>query len=539
MTQVIDVAIVGAGMSGLYSAWRLQADAAAQQRPLTVAVFEGSERVGGRLLSVKPPFVNDTFVELGGMRFTATQHLVCALTKAFGLQAGVLADANPSNIAYLRGQRLTKGELTDPERIPYVIDESLRNPESLQDLMAVAAVRALAPSFKLVLDFDLTLDTLKQVTAAQWRAVGERGTFEGKPLYETPLHYLLVRTLGHGAVQFLQDSLGYDSVLWTWSAADGFPFNLSDFGSDITHFHLIDGFSALPRRLHEEAAALGVDVQLNTRVRSVEDVVLADGTAGVAFTTVKSDGEETRHVARRLILALPRRAIELLDRTGPLFESRATVFRPLLEAVSPIPLFKIALCYEHCWWEAVVGAGSHGKSVTDMPMRQVYYWKVNPDDQQGVVLIYDGGLAKSYWEQLDHIEPNKVQSKLAHRRPGVEMWADYAAPARIIFEAHRQLLELHGVHESEAPAPFAAACMSWSRDPFGGGAHFWNMGLRSHEVAEKILQPLPEFPVYICGEAWSHDQGWVEGALATAEAMLTRHFGLSSVLDTDLIVEHP
>jgi putative ATP-binding cassette transporter len=33
--------------------------------PLTVAVFEGSERVGGRLLSVKPPFVNDTFVELG------------------------------------------------------------------------------------------------------------------------------------------------------------------------------------------------------------------------------------------------------------------------------------------------------------------------------------------------------------------------------------------------------------------------------------------------------------------------------------------
>ncbi len=110
-----------------------------------------------------------------------------------------------------------------------------------------------------------------------------------------------------------------------------------------------------------------------------------------------------------------------------------------------------------------VGGGSNGKSVTDLPMRQVYYWKVN----------------------------------------------------RIIFEAHRQLLELHGLPESEVPAPYAAACMSWNRDPFGGGAHFWNMGVRSHEVAEQILQPIERCPIYLCGEAWSHDQGWVEGALAT------------------------
>jgi monoamine oxidase len=535
MNQIIDVAIVGAGVSGLYSAWRLKVDAAQQGRTLDVRVFEGSARVGGRLLSVKPPFVNDTYVELGGMRFTESQPLICDLVRALGLASGELPDANPDNLAYLRGERLQMSDLTDADRIPYVIDESLRNRESLSNLIAVAAVRSLGPAFKELLDIDLTLETLKSVTTEHWRTVGERGSFEGKPLYETPLRYILERTLGHGAVQLLQDSLGYDSILWTWSAADGFPFNLTDMGSAVRHLHLADGFSAFPRRLQEKALEVGAGVQLNTRVRSVEDRLLPDGTTGIAFTTVDLEGTETLHLARKLILAMPRRSIELLDRKGPLFDSRSLGFKPLLESVSPVPLFKIALCYENCWWEKVVGGGSNGKSVTDLPMRQVYYWKVNPDDQQGVVLIYDGGLTKSYWEQLDNPEAPKPQVKLAGRKEGVELWADYAAPARIIFEAHRQLLELHGLPESEVPAPYAAACMSWSRDPYGGGAHFWNVGARSYEVAEKILHPIEHCPIYLCGEAWSHEQGWVEGALATSEALLTRHFGLPPLHDTHLV----
>ena len=535
MNEFHDLAIVGAGVSGLYSAWRVLEDAAANAHALKVTVFESGDRVGGRLLSVKPPFVNDTLVELGGMRFSESQRLTRDLIAALGLESRELADANPDNIAYLRGQRIRKGELINPERLPYVIDESLRNPESLQNLLAVAAVRALGPAFQQGLDFDLTLETLKDVSVAQWRAVGERGLFEGKPLYETPLHYLLERTLGHGAVQLLQDSLGYDCILWTWSAADGFPWNLADFCGGVSHRHLTDGFAALPMRLADRVVARGGEVRLHTTLKAIDSHVLPDGTAGVCFTTCDRAGVESTHLARKLILAMPRRAIELLDKKGALFDEQAAGFKALLQSVSPIPLFKIALCYETCWWERVVGPGSHGKSVTDLPMRQVYYWKVNPQDSQGVVLIYDGGLVKSYWEQLDHAEGPRKQVQTAARRPGVPLWADFAAPSRVIFEAHRQLLELHGLGPDEVPAPYSAACMSWSRDPYGGGAHFWNMGVRSHEVAEKILHPVARLPVYICGECWSHDQGWVEGALATAETLLQRYFSLPAVHDTGLI----
>ena len=99
-------------------------------------------------------------------------------------------------------------------------------------------------------------------------------------------------------------------------------------------------------------------------------------------------------------------------------------FKSPLESVSPVRLFTIALCYGNCWWEKVVGGGSNGKSVTDLPMRQVYYWKVNPHDQQGVVLIYDGGLTTSYWEQLDNAKASRPQAKLAGRKEGVDLWAD-------------------------------------------------------------------------------------------------------------------
>jgi len=50
-TDRILPAIVGDGVSGLYSAWRLM-EAMPGSR---IALFEGSERLGSRLLSLTPP----------------------------------------------------------------------------------------------------------------------------------------------------------------------------------------------------------------------------------------------------------------------------------------------------------------------------------------------------------------------------------------------------------------------------------------------------------------------------------------------------
>src|SRR6185436_16759567 len=74
--EQVDVAIVGGGVSGVYSAWRLQ-----QTYPKRkIVVFEGGEDVGGRLLSVRPPDISNMVAELGGMRILpAVQPLITKL----------------------------------------------------------------------------------------------------------------------------------------------------------------------------------------------------------------------------------------------------------------------------------------------------------------------------------------------------------------------------------------------------------------------------------------------------------------------------
>lgn len=97
----------------------------------------------------------------------------------------------------------------------------------------------------------------------------------------------------------------------------------------------------------------------------------------------------------------------------------------------------------------------------------------------------------------------------------------------MVTEVTRQLAVIHGL--SYSPEVCSAAFRDWGDDPFGGGWNSWNIGVKSWEVKQQIVKPLTDRALYICGEAYSDAQGWVEGALQTAEMMLEK-FGLSSLV---------
>ncbi len=75
--QTVDVAVVGAGLSGLAAARRLRAQGQ------SVAVLEARDRVGGRVLN--EPIGDDTVVEVGGQWVGPTQDRVLALVEELGL----------------------------------------------------------------------------------------------------------------------------------------------------------------------------------------------------------------------------------------------------------------------------------------------------------------------------------------------------------------------------------------------------------------------------------------------------------------------
>ena len=97
-------------------------------------------------------------------------------------------------------------------------------------------------------------------------------------------------------------------------------------------------------------------------------------------------------------------------------------------------------------------------------------------------------------------------------------WREYRAPKSMVREVKRQLAIIHGL--AYTPNVLSASFKDWGDDPFGGGWNSWNIGVRSPDVKKKIIQPVAGVPVYICGEAYSDAQGWVEGALQTADMML-------------------
>ena len=72
----VDVAVVGAGVAGLYVAWRLLLDPAYATK--SIALFDTAERVGGRILSVTMPDI-PYVTELGAMRYLPDQILIRSL----------------------------------------------------------------------------------------------------------------------------------------------------------------------------------------------------------------------------------------------------------------------------------------------------------------------------------------------------------------------------------------------------------------------------------------------------------------------------
>lgn len=516
--QVLDVAIVGAGVSGVWCGWRLTGDSAGPGRRSRVAVFEASNRVGGRLLSVRLPGLPEVACELGGMRYMSSQRLVSWLVETeLRLAREDAPVAEPNNLAYLRGGRLRLSDLTNPALVPYKLapGEVGLSPDALLQ----QAVETIVPA-------------VKTKSGPALRKAVQDAVFGGRPVWAQGFWNLLAVTMSHEAYRLAQEAGGYDTVQLNWNGADTIMLNF-DFAPGVTFHRIREGYEAVPMELARRFESQGGELHLRCPVRSLDATVLDDGTTGVSLEVENETGATRTVRARSAILAMPRRSLELLAPTGAVFGDQA--FRSLLPTVTPIPLFKAFVAYHEPWWEAT--GVSRGRSVTDLPLRQVYYWASEGPGCNAVLLAtYDDTLSVEFWRGLasdtetyglnvDHVPTGRAREIASDDGVG---WKEFDAPAALTREVHRQLVELHGV--SGAPPAYAAVFHDWAGDPFGGGVNFWNQAVRSWEVIPRMAHPVTDVPMYVCGEAYSDAQGWVEGALQTAEMVLTRHLGLAPVL---------
>ncbi|TAI65541.1 FAD-dependent oxidoreductase [Bradyrhizobium sp. Leo170] len=547
----LDIAIVGGGVGGIYTGWRLMTSTLgdglaakwARERggALKVTLFEGSDRIGGRLLSARSPHMPDTTAEIGGMRYvspaqTRMKDLVENVLKLPTHQQ-VVDVAN--NIAFLRGHLLRTSQLGNPDVLPYWFDPA--------EAKWLAAQTGASPAELITRELiKLMPEIPDKLKSGQLRQYLLDQTIDGLPLWQHAFWNLLAKYISPDGYNAARTTVGYDCLGGNTNALDLIT-EYFDFAQGVEYRMVNEGYEAVPWQLQQRFHDAGGEIEFNCWLDGFVGVELADGSKGVQLDL--RDGRKL--TARAIVLAMPRRAIELLRPEGEVLDPRNTQFRHDLASVRAIPLFKCFLLYPESWWQA---AGvSSGRSLTDLPLRQCYYWPVGSDgvgvpkpSEPGLVMAYDDLLNVDFWAGLDTIA-NVQRAGLQlgapvlralptfNRAPSPPMsslqtdefskrllanWEAHKATQPMVDELHRQLLQMHGIES--APKPTDAAYMDWSRDPYGGGVHLWNVNYNSAEMLKHMTQPVANFPCYICGEAYSTNQTWAEGALETADIVLHR-----------------
>jgi len=496
----LDVAIIGGGVSGLYSAWRITADPAFDGR--NVAVFESSDRLGGRLWSVDLRDEEAVPAELGGMFFSDAQPLVYNLcTSVLGLDTQTVSPR--PDFAYLRDKRFRIEDFPKPGVLPYHLNPDEKG-KPYHELLFLA-LRRIVPDLDQY--WPLNADGRIEDTVSHLRSV----KFEGRELYRWGFWNLLAKVLSNEAYLCLRDVVSSFALFSNWNAYDATFSLLNDLSGQ--WFKLPKGYQRLPEALASEAEKKGVRLHRQTRAVAIDD---ADE-RGLLRVALHSDGAEHSVLARRIILALPKFAIESLSPSSIIF--RAGQMSECLSAVGSVPACKIFLTFDKPWWRTVpegpgkVGDGTFAASHTDLPMRQCYYLGVDPKTGEGLVLAsYSDAQSVPFWSAL---------MTGTGRSSGLSTPISQTARDEI----RRQLSAMHGV---DVPPPRDGIFVNWSAAPYGGGWHAWLPGWKSYDVMATLRRPDADRPIHVCGESVCAYQGWVEGALTSAEVMLQKEFDLDN-----------
>jgi monoamine oxidase len=199
---MLDLAVVGAGAAGTFVAHETL-----RRRPeWSIELFERTNRIGGRLLSVAVPGASHP-IELGGMRYLHGHHHVDRVISEHGLATHAFDIGRGPDRTVLRGG--TADGLADPRAgsgYDLAADEVGR---SAGELITEAFERIVPGATRMDLD--------------AWLQARPGLRHKSRPLTDWAIGEALASVLSPAGHRFVNDAFGYDSGLRGQNAADAIP----------------------------------------------------------------------------------------------------------------------------------------------------------------------------------------------------------------------------------------------------------------------------------------------------------------------------
>ena len=466
----LDLAIVGGGIAGTWLAARM-----AESSPdWSIELLERTDRIGGRLRTMHVPGLEHP-IELGGMRYITSHELVQEVVEAEKIPVRPFDTHGGPERSFLRG-RFGGGPADPAAAAGYDLDDRERGRSPVQ--LLVDALDAIVPGAAA-----LSLD--------DWRERRATGRFRGRALTDWSL------AEAGGAVRSAEgwaaatDAFGYDSGINLQNAGTALPYLLGAGNPGGETRVPLAGMDRIPGALADRFRATGGTVGLGA------EVVRLDVTEGAAVLTL-APGRTV--VARRVVLALPMPALTRLAAASPALD--APVHRRLYAAVGGYPAMKLYAWFDRPWWRGVDGTLVN-RATTDLPIRKVFYFDEGPNRPAAMLAMFTDARHTTPWIDL--------AGGASNGEP---------APPAMLTGVLSQLRALHpGL---TVPDPSGSALMHWGADPAEVAWHFWRAGHNADEVMDLAVQPEPGVPIHFCGEVFSLDQAWAEGALRSAARVRER-----------------
>lgn len=337
------VIIVGAGLAGLAAGYELKRGG---HNPV---ILEAQQRVGGRVYTLRDPFTEGLYAEVGAMRIPRAHKLTMEYIEKFGLKTNDFTMDNPNAYYYMGGNKVRASEANaNPALLGFDVSDEEKGKTSGQMYM-----RAIQP----------LIDLLEKNGDSAWDEIVAK-----YDQYSTR-EFLEVNSWSEGMIEMFGLLANQESVM----NSSFLELFREDSGNYYTNMVAIQG--GTDRLPHAFLPELKKDIRFGAKMiamdQSPSDVTIHYQTSAGRFS-------ETGDYA---IVTVPFPVLRHVEVLKPFHRAKQRAIRQLHYDASAKILFQ---CKRRFWEEddGIFGGGT----MTDLPIRNMYYPDYGRETGRGIIL---------------------------------------------------------------------------------------------------------------------------------------------------------
>lgn len=440
----VDLFIIGAGISGIELAYQMgtkwKSSSSKNDNDKSIAVFEQSDYIGGRVRTVYDKYKGKTFsYEAGAARFNNNHQSLIGVIKRCGLYKNVM------KIPSFWDFRPSDDYKKKVDKIPY---------ENVEDLLNELLKYYNKPGFKNYL--------------------------KNKTLYEACLDLY-----GPKVAEFLKNSYSYYSEIKVFNGNNAIKTLSNDLGESNQFYILGGGLSTVIHKTAEDFINSCRSKTTNKKCDrnrfictrcAVKSWKYNKDTKKFIVNVFNLETDEYFKVTTtNLVIAVDGKAIRRWRNS--LAELNHEVPN-IISHVTAEPLMRTFAIYDSKWFKKE----NIGKFVTDATIK--YFIPVNQDI--GLVMV-------------SYTDGEYVRRMMRYVKDGTQQ--------EIIYN---DLKELFPDIKIEKKVKYL------KNEYWDVGAVYWNKGADSKKMSKIMLKPSANHNLFICGDSFSENQAWTDGAISTA-----------------------